>query len=294
MKNSISKKELENNLLYGTLQALHKCVSAMGLNLYVVGATARDLTMKLLDEIPSKRKTNDLDVAVALSDWSQFDYLCEVLLANSFKKGKAKQKFYFNGEHHENDYEVDIVPFGEIADDEIIGWPPDGTPEMSVKCFTDVMEHAIPVSVNGEFTVHIAPLAGQFFIKLDSWMDRHDREHKDAEDMYFILEKFYFTSIMDGQTPPDDVDLTMDEELIRSAQWIACNMCNILNTDHLKYYSEIINEELMKSTDSELIKDFIVLYGDEKDDAYDTSYAIWYSIYRILNDEISARKDSFK
>ena len=54
MKNSITKKELENDLLYGTLQALHNCVSGMGLNLYVVGATARDLTMKLLDETAQK------------------------------------------------------------------------------------------------------------------------------------------------------------------------------------------------------------------------------------------------
>ena len=49
------------------------------------------------------------------------------------------------------------------------------------------MEHAIPVKINEEFTVYIASLAGQFLIKLDSWMDRHDRDHKDAEDMYYIL-----------------------------------------------------------------------------------------------------------
>lgn len=92
----------------------------MNLDLYVVGATARDMIMKLLDETESKRKTKDLDVAIALSDWSQFNNLCEVLQTNYFHKGKAKQKFYYKGEHHENDYEVDIVPFGEIADGEII------------------------------------------------------------------------------------------------------------------------------------------------------------------------------
>lgn len=290
MKNSITKIELENDLLYGTLQVLHNCVSGMGLNLYVVGATARDLTMKLLDETASQRKTKDLDVAIALSDWSQFNNLSEVLQANNFHKGKAKQKFYYKGEHHENDYEVDIVPFGEIADDEIIAWPPDGTPEMSVKCFADVMGNAIPISVNDEFTVHIAPLAGQFFIKLDSWMDRHDRDHKDADDMFFILGKFYMTSVMDGQTPTDDVD-DNEEVLISGAQWIASIMRSILSTEHLNYYSNKIKEELDKETESELLKDFIKLYGDEKDDAYETSYAIWNSIYEVLNKEISARNE---
>ena len=191
MKNSITKKELENDLLFDTLQALHNCVTKLGLDLYVVGATARDLMMKMLDEAPSKRKTRDLDVAIALSDWSQFDNLSKELLANHFQKEKAKQKFYYKGEQNKNDYEVDIVPFGDIAEDEVILWPPDSTPEMSVKCFTDVMNHSIPISVDGKFTVHIAPLAGQFFIKLDSWMDRHDRDHKDADDMFFILDKFY-------------------------------------------------------------------------------------------------------
>lgn len=290
MKNSISKKELENDLLYDTLKALNKCITGMGLNVYVVGATARDLIMKLLDETASKRKTKDLDVAIALSDWSQFNKLCEVLQTHYFHKGKAKQKFFYKGELHENNYEVDIVPFGEIADDEIIAWPPDGTPEMSVKCFTNVMEHAIPININEEFTVYVASLAGQFFIKLDSWIDRHDRVHKDAEDMYFILDKFYLTSIMDNQTPPDDVDLN-SEDLIRGAKWIGSDMRVILSTEHLDYYSELIQEELKKGTESELIKDFIKLYGDEKKDAYETSYAIWNSIYEILKKEIAVRNE---
>jgi hypothetical protein len=290
MKSSISKKDLENDPLFDTLQALHSCVTKLGLELYVVGATARDLIMKLLDESPSKRETSDLDVAIVLSDWSQFDNLSKELLSNHFHKGKSKQKFYYKGEHHENDYEVDIVPFGDIADDEVILWPPDGTPEMSVKCFTDVMNHSIPISVDEKFIVHIAPLAGQFFIKLDSWMDRHDREHKDADDMFFILGKFYMTGVMDGQTPTDDVNDSANS-LISGAQWIASIMRSILSTDHLNYYSNKIKEELDKETESELIKDFILLYGDEKDEAYEMCYNIWHNIYEILNKEIAHRNE---
>ena len=52
-----------------------------------------------------------------------------------------------------------------------------------------------------------------------------------------------------------------------------------------------IKEELDKETESELLKDFIKLYGDEKDDAYETSCAIWNSIYKVLNKEISARNE---
>lgn len=41
-----------------------------------------------------------------------------------------------------NDYEIDIVPFGELEEDEKVAWPPEGNPEMSVKCFRDVMNIA--------------------------------------------------------------------------------------------------------------------------------------------------------
>jgi hypothetical protein len=76
---------------------------------------------------------------------------------------------------------------------------------------------------------------------------------------------------MDDQIPTEDVD-DNEENLICGAQWIASIMRSILSTDHLNYYSKKIKEELDKETESELIKDFILLYGDEKEDAYEMCY----------------------
>ena len=121
-------------------------------------------------------------------------------------------------------------------------------------------------------------------------MDRHDRDHKDADDMFFILNKFYITCVMDDQIPTEDVD-DNEENLICGAQWIASIMRSILSTDHLNYYSNKIKEELDKETESELIKDFILLYGDEKEDAYEMCYNIWLNIYEILNKEIASRNE---
>ena len=292
MKNGLSKEELENDALYETLKALSDCTSSIGLKLYVVGATARDIMMKLLDEYPSRRKTRDLDVAIALSDWSQFDNLSEILQKNHFRKAPANQKFYYEGEDHDNDYEVDIVPFGDIAgENETLVWPPEYELEMSVKCFTDVMDHSIAVSINNSFDVNIATLAGQFFIKLDSYMDRHTKNHKDADDMFFILEKYYVSKVLDSDEIPDDVILEEDNEIIRGAQWLASEIKHILSDEHLADYSDMIKTELDKKTESDLIKDFIKLYGDEKDDAYDVSLSIWTNIYDILNKEIEERNE---
>ena len=95
---------------------------------------------------------------------------------------------------------------------------------------------------------------------------------------------------MDGQAWTDDVNDSADP-LISGAQWIASIMRSILSTDHLNYYSNKIKEELDKETESELIKDFILLYGDEKDEAYEMCYNIWHNIYEILNKEIARRNE---
>ena len=122
MRTSLSKTELKNDLLYDTLEALAFSLSQLKLPLYVVGATARDIIMKLLNEDDVRRRTNDLDVAIALQEWGEFDRVKESLESNHFIKVKNKQKFYYKGKNHENDFEVDVVPFGRIAENERICW----------------------------------------------------------------------------------------------------------------------------------------------------------------------------
>lgn len=97
MKNCLSKDEIGNDLLVDTLRALSQVLSSIGLDLIVVGASARDIAMKLLGADSSKRKTFDLDVAVALTDWAQYDDLTSALTENHFKKLKAHQKFAYKG-----------------------------------------------------------------------------------------------------------------------------------------------------------------------------------------------------
>lgn len=293
----MSKKDLENDALYDTLKALSDCVSSLGLKLYVVGATARDLMMKLLNEYPSKRKTRDLDVAIALSDWSQFENLSQILQKNYFRKDPANQKFYYEGKKHDNDYEVDVVPFGDIAgEDETLLWPPEYEKEMSVKCFTEVMNRSMPITIDKLFNINIATLAGQFLIKLDAWNDRHTAEYdsKDADDMFLILSRYHDAYIKEPNiTPPDAVDYNNhDNETIWGAQWLASDIKNILSNEHLIYYVNMINAELSKKTESDLINNFIRLYGDEKEEAYDISIKIWSNIYDILNQEIETKNEN--
>ena len=66
MNYQIRKEDLQNDLLAETLQALFHCYNQLQLPLYVVGASARDIALRLLNVANTPRRTLDLDVAVAL------------------------------------------------------------------------------------------------------------------------------------------------------------------------------------------------------------------------------------
>lgn len=132
MRYLINRRDLQNELLVEILQTLSDCYSMMDAELYVVGATARDVMLRLLKVSVLPRRTLDVDVAIALKDWSQYDRLTELMLQCNFVKAKENQRFFYCGESNQYRYEVDVVPFGELAVNEMIAWPPEGSPVMSV------------------------------------------------------------------------------------------------------------------------------------------------------------------
>lgn len=289
MKNYLTKEDLGNDPLYDTLKALSGVLSELNIDLVIVGAAARDIGMKLLGADMSKRKTTDLDVAVALKDWSEFDAVKVSLERNHFKKLKSKQKFIYKGPDRDNDYEVDVVPFGRIAEDELIKWPPLGEPEMSVRCYEDVMKYAMDVTI---VDVHakMAPLAGQFLIKLDTWIDRNDRENKDALDMRFILSQFYLANAMVNDSLPDEVKIEKADTLVWGAQWIASEIRKMLSTDHLSYYVDFLSQELRKSEKSRLLQ-HLNIGCEENEEEWDKMKNAFEAIYEILSEELVNRRN---
>ena len=114
MNYKIRKDDLQNDLLAETLQALYHCYSQLQLPLYVVGASSRDIALRLLKVGNAPRRTLDLDVAVALHNWKQYEELSQILLDNHFIKAQEKQRFYYLGVDGKNKFEVDIVVFHQL------------------------------------------------------------------------------------------------------------------------------------------------------------------------------------
>ena len=259
MEYNIHKEELQNDLLAETLQALEGCYRQLDAEVYVVGAAARDIALRLLVVSNAPRRTMDLDVAVMLKEWSQYELLAEILQQNHFEKAREKQRFIYRGNEGQIRFEVDIVPFGAIAEGDQVAWPPEGSPVMSVRCFEDVMRAADKVMVDGIFAFRLASLSGQFLIKLDTWGDRRMRTKKDAADMAFLLQNVYVAYALanDGLPPEVDINAEQFDVIVAGAEWMAADLRGMLTDEHRRFYATMLRGELDKEEESPLLNDLL-------------------------------------
>jgi len=258
MNYSISSKNLNNPLLKDLLKELTDFFNSLNVNYYVIGATARDIIMSNLHDLTPDRKTVDLDIAIAISDWSQFQVIEEKLPEREdFEKNiNLKQRFTYK-----KFYTVDIVPFGEVAkEDGNIYWPPDETIAMSVWGFPEMANATISVNIDGKFTVKIASLPGLFLLKLIAWKGRHLTGTKDAYDMALLLSNYL--EINTKRAVEAHYDLYETEEfdkVIAGAQLMARDIKLLLwgNKKTQQYLLEILTQEIDLAEESVLINQLL-------------------------------------
>lgn len=59
---------------------IHQITSSIGIPFFVVGATARDILLDISQGIGSKRATIDIDIAVFVENWDQFERIKDELI----------------------------------------------------------------------------------------------------------------------------------------------------------------------------------------------------------------------
>lgn len=273
----ITSEKIANPLLVELLKKLTASFNRMNREFYVIGATARDIIIQQLIGTTSGRKTRDLDIAIAIPDWSVFDEIKDILVADGFKKSqRMHQRLYYGG------YELDVVPYGVAKDDDNIYWPPEEEIAMSVKGFDEVLSKAITVSIDGEFDIKIASLHGLFLLKFNAWLDRNIETSKDAEDMSFILSN-YFMANLDRNVHPEVFDWEVFDEYIVGGYWLAYDLVLLLHKAQIAYYKDCIKKELGRGVESRLINQIIEhSYGL----TYETVRDAWQTIADVFQKAI--------
>ena len=279
---NITSEKIANPLLVELLKILTDSFNRMGREFYVIGATARDIIIRQLIDTTSGRRTKDLDIAIAIPDWSVFDEIKEVLVADGFKKSTdMRQRFYYG------EYELDIVPYGVAKDDDNIYWPPEEEIAMSVKGFDEVLSESITVNIDGEFDIRIASLHGLFLLKFNAWLDRNIETSKDAEDMSFILSN-YFMANLDRNVYTEVYDWENFDEYIVGGYWLARDLLLLLTKEQIVYYKDCIEKELEKDDESRLFNQIIEnCYGL----TYETVKEAWQTIADVFQKAIEDEND---
>jgi len=153
---------------------------------FIIGATARDLLAKHYGITPSERKTEDVDFAVLLQNWNVLEELRAFLLLNKSISPSSdpnnKIRYYFKGTP------FDLVPFGGVANQHVVSWPPHHDTAMLVLGYNEAMENALEIMIGGH---KVKTLSLEFFVglKLLAWGYNGARD-RDIKDVGYILKNY--------------------------------------------------------------------------------------------------------
>lgn len=151
----------------------------------IVGATARDLILHHVHQLPITRATRDLDIAVAVGSWEAYSELAKKLVDGGARSDpKVTHRFFVS------EWKIDVVPFGSVEQNGVIVWPRLGT-EMSVAGFHEASQHALEVLLPGDVRSFVASPPALLMLKVIAWEERHltDPRH-DAVDIKTLLESY--------------------------------------------------------------------------------------------------------
>ena len=174
----------------GALVLIARTAAELGVDFVVVGAMARDIHFEHIWGIFTRRRTGDIDLAVQVKDWAQYERLRQGLESSRFfasVQGMPERFLADNGAL------IDILPFGGLASPgEVIAWPKEKR-TMSVTGVGDVFTHALTLSIpdsHGAADVRIASIPGLVILKLVALSDSKGRAGKDADDIEFIISNY--------------------------------------------------------------------------------------------------------
>ena len=174
---------LSNSLNPSFQTALMKVTAALddaGLTYFIAGATARDLMLHGVFGHEPIRATQDIDTAIYVSDWTEFESARQSLIQAGLQETQRIHRL----REPKTGLPIDIIPFGKLA-----------------------IEHK-------DLCFKVASLPGIALMKLTAWDERGDENSKDATDFFTIMDKYQL--IHDGRmweeyVPAEQWDYDMEK-----------------------------------------------------------------------------------
>ncbi|CAM3797523.1 nucleotidyl transferase AbiEii/AbiGii toxin family protein [Rahnella bruchi] len=185
MTNILTLKIPLSSVTESLLLQINQICSAQGIPYFIAGATAREILIHHVYGRAVGRRTRDIDFAVFVQEWQLFDNLKQALTAAGAKtiKGNA-HRLVLEG------IELDIIPFGGVAEANKVAWPPDREVVMAVDGFEEAFGHTVSITMQAGEQIPFCSLPGLALLKLFAWRDRGMANGKDAVDLYKIISEY--------------------------------------------------------------------------------------------------------
>jgi predicted nucleotidyltransferase len=176
---------------HAIVRAVTQVATETGMRVMLVGASARDIMLGHVHDVPLHRATADVDFAVAIHGWNAFDAMVARLLDDPrfTVNPDIAHRLYYNADPNGHDVPVDIVPFGPGVGGPRFRWPNDPDIEMNVEGYPDAAKAASVVDIGG-VTIEVLSAPGLALLKLFAWNDRHAETRKDASDLATLLRNY--------------------------------------------------------------------------------------------------------
>ena len=245
------------------LDTFDQVMETLNIPFYLVGVNAMALTFLNKGE-NTPRKTGDVDFAIAITNYQQYQKVVENLAKQGFQKIK-NTPFTFKS----NQYNLiaDVIPFGEISNEDLIKIY--NNQDFNVLGFKEVLAESNEIPVENKF-VKVPPLPGLIILKLIAWYDRPEERDNDLDDILKIIDhynKHHFDEIIEEEqiiTAYDEFD-----PLLASARFLGMQTKPFLKkSNKLKgRIFKIFHEELANIHTSQIsgkwarIKDWKVNYA---------------------------------
>ena len=162
-------------------QELRRAAERRGLRVVLIGAMARQIAFDPLHRQNPYRATHDIDVIVRVDGWNEYHHLRDELVEGSHFTVSGDHRMRYRGRT-----EVDMLPFGGVADrDGHLRWPRSGL-DMSLDGFAAAEAHSEVLNVDG-VDVHVASIASLVVLKLFAFREPARRASQDLPDVVHML-----------------------------------------------------------------------------------------------------------
>lgn len=172
------------------LIVFYEVATKLGIDYMVVGATARDLVMVHGYGVQIDRATYDVDFAIQVKSWEEYQLVKNKLLEKGFSETKDIYRLNYEGGSY-----IDLVPYGGIEHKaNKVALPPKGDRVLNTIGFREARASAILVNISDQEKIVMPVLSAEGFtlLKFIAWTDRDDNlKQKDKLDIEYMLAAYH-------------------------------------------------------------------------------------------------------